>query len=400
VQSDEDPSKRRQGSFRECRVPELHDAAASRRDLGRVSADVLANLYYLNSHYDIRNDNYSISSHRPLVGRALVKGRELVHGEIKRYLDPVITRQVELNKRLATVLDGLAEVAAESSLRISELNRAVNSGGGEIEGPLSCSSPLSEACSQGEPDTQVEHDLPLGRARALLGANNSQRYLAFEDRFRGSRGDITARQSAFVHLFEGCRNVLDIGCGRGEFLELLLEGGIGAYGVDANQEMIDLCRSRGLCVFEMDALSYLDDVEAESLDGIFMSQVVEHLEPDYFLELLRSCHSKLAKQSHIVVETVNPLSLFSFMNFYIDPSHKRPVHPETLKYLLESVGFKEVGLIFSGPLPDDAKLSVIDLVDELTDAEKEIARIHNRNVGALNNLLFGPQDYTAVGQRR
>ena len=167
-------------------------------------------------------------------------------------------------------------------------------------------------------------------------------YFLFEERFRGSRADIKGRQQTFLKYFEGCKNILDIGCGRGEFLEILREQRIEGKGVDIDKDMVNFCKSRGFDVERMDAISYLEKLEDNSLGGIFIDQVVEHLEPDYLIRMLGLCHEKLIYSDPIVVETVNPLSFFSFANFYIDMSHKRPVHPETLKFLLGAHGFREI----------------------------------------------------------
>src|SRR5690606_7038043 len=104
-------------------------------------------------------------------------------------------------------------------------------------------------------------------------------YFIFEDRFRGSRNDTKAKQLKFVKYFEGCKNVLDIGCGRGEFLELLKDNGISGHGIDIDEDMVRYCRSRDLNVEKLDAVSYLNQLEDKSLDGIFIDQVVEHLDP-------------------------------------------------------------------------------------------------------------------------
>ena len=149
-------------------------------------------------------------------------------------------------------------------------------------------------------------------------------YFLFEERFRGPQEEIKQRQLAFLPHFEKCSRVLDIGCGRGEFLEILKEHDIGGIGVDSDPDMVAYCRSRQLEVEHSDAIAYLETLEDESLDGIFIDQVVEHLEPDYLIRLLALCHQKMKSGYNIVVETVNPLSFVSFVNFYIDMTHKKP----------------------------------------------------------------------------
>jgi len=112
---------------------------------------------------------------------------------------------------------------------------------------------------------------------------DSYKYVGFEDRYRGSQEDIRARLLTYVPLFEGAADVLDIGCGRGEFLDLLRERGISGRGLDVNHEMVEVCLARGLNVAEGDALGFLESLPDGSLGGLLAAQVVEHLEPGYLM---------------------------------------------------------------------------------------------------------------------
>jgi O-antigen chain-terminating methyltransferase len=223
-------------------------------------------------------------------------------------------------------------------------------------------------------------------------------YFIFEEQFRGSREDIKQRQTAFLHFFEGCKNVLDIGCGRGEFLELLRINGIDGHGVDFNEVMADFCRSKGLNAEKADAVSHLEIIKDKSLDGIFIDQVVEHMEPDYLIEMLRLCHKKLSLGYYMLIETVNPLSLFSFANFYLDLSHKKPIHPETLKFLMRSAGFREIELKFFSPIPDEMRLKKIN-IDGVDENNRQSIDTYNHNIDMLNNILYGPRDYVVIGKK-
>ncbi len=113
-----------------------------------------------------------------------------------------------------------------------------------------------------------------GQTPPAVEALESYKYVGFEDRFRGSREEIRARQLSYVPLFAGASDVLDVGCGRGEFLDLLREAGIGARGLDTNHEMVEVCRARGLDVVEGDLVSYLSSVPDGSLGGLIALQVV------------------------------------------------------------------------------------------------------------------------------
>ena len=169
--------------------------------------------------------------------------------------------------------------------------------------------------------------------------------MGFEDQFRGPREAITDRLQSYLPVFAGASDVLDIGCGRGEFLELLAGAGVRARGIDLNHEMAELCRARGLDVTEADAVGYLSTLEDASLGGIFAAQVVEHLEPEYLLRFLELAFHKIRPGGRIVLETLNPACWVAFFESFIrDITHVWPLHPETLKYLVLASGFSRADL--------------------------------------------------------
>jgi O-antigen chain-terminating methyltransferase len=210
---------------------------------------------------------------------------------------------------------------------------------------------------------------------------------------------IKGMQLKFLEYSQGCNNVLDIGCGRGEFLEILEENGINAKGIDINEDMVIYCQSKGLNVEKSDAIEYLDKLEDKSLDSIFLDQVVEHLASKYLIKLLERCYSKLKFGYYIVIETVNPLSLTSFANFYIDLTHKKPIHPETLKFLLESAKFRDIEVKFFSPIPDEYKLKKVEIGEDVEEKERRIIETYNYNIERLNETLYGYQDYAVIGKK-
>ena len=162
---------------------------------------------------------------------------------------------------------------------------------------------------------------------------------------------IRARFESYLPSFAGAADVLDIGCGRGEFLELLAGAGVKARGIDVNHEMAELCRSRGLDVTEADAVGYLSTLPDASLGGIFAAQVVEHLQPGYLLQFLELAFHKVRPGGRIVLETLNPACWVAFFDSYIrDITHVWPLHPETLKYLVLASGFTRADLEFRSPV--------------------------------------------------
>lgn len=234
--------------------------------------------------------------------------------------------------------------------------------------------------------------IPAGQIESL----DSHIYVGFEDRFRGSTDDIRQRVSEYLPFFQGARDVLDVGCGRGEFLALLREQGIRARGVDINGSMVDVCRQQGLDATEADALSYLRAQPDGSLGGLFAAQVVEHVEPRYLTGLLDAAFDKLRPGAPVIFETINPACWFAFFESYIrDITHVRPIHPDTLTYLLIASGFQHVDIRYRAPYPEHEKLQPIAPQESLGDAVDTL----NANVERLNRLLFTWLDYAAIGRR-
>jgi SAM-dependent methyltransferase len=242
---------------------------------------------------------------------------------------------------------------------------------------------------------------PAGAAAAVTNAPydsalDAHQYVGFEDQFRGSPAEIRERLEAYVPLFAGAGDVLDVGCGRGEFLLLLREHGITARGVDVNPAMVQESRERGLEASEGDALGYLAALSDESLGGLFAAQVIEHLEPAYLLRFLEMAFAKLRPGAPIVLETINPACWFAFFSSYIrDITHAQPVHPDTLKYLLVASGFQRVTIDYRSPYPEQHKLQRV----EPAPGMGELAAVVNENADKLNRLLFTHLDYAAVGYR-
>lgn len=216
-------------------------------------------------------------------------------------------------------------------------------------------------------------------------------YLDFENHFRGPRSEIMENQKQYISYFKGKSKVIDLGCGRGEFLELLMAEGIPAIGVDFYEDFVLYCNAIGLNAVVDDALHYLRGIEYT--DGIFVGQVVEHLTVDQILELCDLAYQRLTSDSYIIIETPNPTSLAIYTNaFYIDPSHVKPVHPLTLEYCLRKNGFRNINLLYTDssklePIPM-LKCSNIENCDEFNEALKRVSKI-----------LFGSQDYAIIARK-
>jgi SAM-dependent methyltransferase len=221
-------------------------------------------------------------------------------------------------------------------------------------------------------------------------------YTAFENRFRGSREEIRARQADYAGLFRNLAPVVDLGCGRGEFLEVLRAEGIEARGVEGNTNVVRECRARGLDVVRGDLLEFLRSQGTGSLGGVFAAQVVEHLPPPALAALLSDAHRALRPGGLLALETVNPVSALAYLDVFIrDLTHERPLHPETLRFLAAAAGFSEVRIEMRSPVPAELRLRMVP-GSALPPLAMEAL---NGNIERLNALLFAPLDYVLLGRR-
>jgi len=190
-------------------------------------------------------------------------------------------------------------------------------------------------------------------------------YVDFENAFRGSEELIRERQSVYIGFFENCQNVLDIGCGRGEFLTLLAEKQIDAAGIELDANMCAYCAKKGLKVICGDAFEYLVATEDDSLGGVFSAQVIEHLEFLQLQNLLCLLQRKLTPGKKLVLETVNPLCPQAYQHFYTDLTHQKPLFPEVVTFIAQSFGLKRLNCLFRTPI-----------VPDIPDVETDTAKAH------------------------
>jgi O-antigen chain-terminating methyltransferase len=237
---------------------------------------------------------------------------------------------------------------------------------------------------------------PPSLARAALEAAEESVYTAFENRFRGSREELRKRQAPDADLFRGLDPVVDLGCGRGEFLELLRQAGVAARGVDSNQNAVLECREKGFDVVHGDLVEFLRAQGDGSLGGVFAAQVVEHIGPPVLAALLAESHRAIRKGGLLLLETVNVRTATAFFEVYIrDVTHRLPLHSETLAFMVAAHGFTDVRVQTRAPIPAEGRLKVVPWQELPVDA----ARAMNENVERLNGLLFGPLDYAILARR-
>jgi O-antigen chain-terminating methyltransferase len=227
---------------------------------------------------------------------------------------------------------------------------------------------------------------PLARGDHLL----DPLYLSFEDRFRGTRDDIKKRVEVYIPVVRQAgagsvgAPVLDIGCGRGEWLELLKENGLVGRGVDLNHVMADDCRMRGLEVIEQDAIEYLRDTVPESFGAVTGIHIIEHLPFRRLISLMDEALRVLRPGGVAIFETPNPENLIvGACTFYYDFTHIAPLPPEPVAFLLKSRGFARVEIRRLHRNTDAAVLA------------QDEAPLHPR----LDQLLYGEQDYAAIAYK-
>lgn len=222
-------------------------------------------------------------------------------------------------------------------------------------------------------------------------------YFDFEDKYRGTRESIKQRQHQYLEYLKTDNTdgvVLELGCGRGEILEMLRENDIDCIGVDCYPPFVEFCEKQGFSVTEGDALTYLTACEDNSLNGIVLSQVAEHINTDYLYQLIKTGYKKLKNNCCFIIETPNPESLATFLNFNLDGSHIKPVHYLSLDYIFKSYGYSETIRLSNEysehPYSRDMQTA---LIDNCCDEEQK------QFYSKLKNILFGATDLTIVAKK-
>lgn len=298
-------------------------------------------------------------------------------------------RMDEIGQRLDTLDRRLAEIEKmDVSPRLARLDRALRDVREGAEG--AGTSPAGPAQPSAEPHASV--------GSRSWAAERALDYFAFESHFRGSVEEIAQRQGFYVDLFRDSPGVVvDLGFGRGEFLRLLSEAGIHSYGVDRHPDMVSFAAGQGLDVRQGEALAHLASARPASIGGIFCAQMIEHLDPPDVVRFFEVAAEALAPGGTLVVETINPRSLFVFAHaFYVDLGHLRPLHPLTLEFLARSSGFSQVRVEYLSPPPPEFRPQPLP---DGPEPVRPIVEQANENFRRIDEIVFGPQDYAIVARR-
>ena len=326
----------------------------------------------------------------------LAGGLDGVSDEVQKRAEATVVREKRFESRVAELQTTVGSLRQTSLSMKRELERLI-----EAAGAPTTQRPTGSHATKAQPTEPVTASASTDR---LDPASEAAAYVGSEDLFRGNQEEIRARVSEYVPDFEGASDVLDVGCGRGEFLDVLKEHGISARGVDINSEMVEVGRARGLDVTVGDAVGFLRGVPDESLGGLFAAQVVEHLPADYLIRFLGLAYQKLRPGSKVILETINPTCWFAFFDGYIrDITHAQPLHPDTLKYLLVASGFQHATVRYSAPYPEYAKLQAVPTegLEEVDTANALLAltAAYNDSAEKINDLLFTHMDYAVIAER-
>lgn len=220
-------------------------------------------------------------------------------------------------------------------------------------------------------------------------------YRAFEDRYRGSRELIKSRLQVYIplilpliDLYKDCK-ALDLGCGRGEWLELLKENKFDAYGVDLDRGMLSACTERGLAVSEKDAITALHELSDESQTIVSGFHIAEHLPFDVLSDLMKESYRVLKPGGFLILETPNPENIqVATANFYLDPTHQRPLPQQLLTFLAEFYGFSRVKILRLQEPKELYEKSKINLIDVIGGVSPDYAVIAQKESSAEILGLF------------
>jgi 2-polyprenyl-3-methyl-5-hydroxy-6-metoxy-1,4-benzoquinol methylase len=376
----------------------------------------------------INDRTHILPAGAPVIDRS-VKGR--LTGFIWRLVGPSLQRQAEFNAAVTEHLNRTADAHerwSESAARVREAVEAELQAVARFQSLLLQylqtitayvdtkdrgigGTELRDRLARLEQRVQaMKRELEPGRRDADRSATaavfsrpvDSATYVGFEDRFRGAASEITRRVEDYLPILERARDVVDIGCGRGELLAALRARGVRARGVDTNAAMVDVCRSQQLEAEQGDALSFLDRQADGSVGALTAIQVVEHFEPAYLVRFLETAFHKMTPGGPLVLETINAACWMAFFETYIrDLTHQRPLHPDTLCYLVEASGFSSVDVRFRAPVSEGDRLQMVEpggLAGGVVGMH-EVAAALNDHASKLNARLFSSMDYAVVARR-
>lgn len=366
-------------------------------------------------HVDLGIGAFPASSKSPLgrlwhrvIGRTVRRDTALVMARLEALRAETLASMNELcaqTQRLADEANGLAErnSARVQHIVLGEFANYVREGNNALD---ECRQHIDATSAQ---VTRTTDELQvLLRSTSEIHAWISDRdfdppfsNISFGDRFRGSREEILLRYDDIAdRLVATGGPMLDLGCGRGELIELVIAKGGEARGAELDPELVKFCRSIFLDVREANALEALLAEDDDSLGSVALIQVIEHLTPQQLVDLLPVAHRKLRKGGLLVAETPNGTSPFIYTrSFYCDPTHTNPVHHEYFTFALQQVGFEHVDIQWRSAVADIDRIPSMPTKRGASETDKALIKQLNERVLRINQFLFPPQDYLAVARK-
>jgi O-antigen chain-terminating methyltransferase len=317
---------------------------------------------------------------------ALQTGLTALQREVESVRDKRLARLEDDLGRHQAALAALQTVAEElRDRRLPALSGRLDALVERLHEEIAATASLAERLAAGEglrvtAPREIEERIPEAVARASV---------RFADAFRGAREEIIGRVAEYVPLLGGSGPVLDLGCGRGELLEALRTAGVEAHGVDGDPAMVEACRRLGLAASEGEALEALRAAAPASFGAVTAIHLVEHLPPAAWMGLVSEAARVLRPGGVLLVESPNPDSLRVGAGlFWADPTHRAPVHPDALAFVVKAVGLEVAEVRLVRPFPPEQELAREDLPGPV----RELAR-------RLDQWLSGPRDYVLVARK-
>lgn len=334
-------------------------------------SDLKENIALNNMRWNINIDT-TIQSHKKILGKLIVLIKRAIRKSIRWFIKPIVEQQVEFNSSVTRTLN--------------EVNRFINQSQKDAQVKKQDISKLYDEISR------IDKNYKDFSGQQLKPLDFD--YLSFENKYRGTELQIKEKMKVYLDYYKEATEVLDIGCGRGEFVELLVESGVKAQGIDINDDMVLYCQKKGLPVIKEDCFEYLSNLEDCSLGGIFLGQVIEHLSPKELINLVKIAYKKLKPGAYFIAETINPQCLLVFTeSYFLDITHERLIHPYTIKFILESEGFNDLSIKYMSKVDEEFKIPElkIDNVDNI--------KHFNMAMQNLNNIIFSYRDYAVIGRK-
>jgi len=378
-----------------------------RRTRLRFLKRVLARLGRLFIHHQVAYNNAMIASLDQL--RASVDQLRAVQAAAEmRIANEIGSLRSDLQSVHQAALESSSD-AARVEAQLDAVDLRAHEAEGHVAGLTNAAGELREQLESMERNARVRNSLVDLFLRELrreyptkpdpdrlveLPSADHEFYEALEDTFRGSFEHVTKLQRPYLTDLDGMPSTgraLDIGSGRGEWLQLLAEAGVDGYGIDLNMRAVERTRDRGLDVLHGDVFDHLATLPDASLAAVTAFHFVEHLPFSSLVDLLDQTVRVLQPGGIVIFETPNPTNvLVGSSSFFIDPTHEKPLHPAFLEFLFSTRGFDDMEVRYLHPAGDSL---VVSDYSEL--AKKTVEPVLER----LNSLLFGAQDYAVLGRR-